>query len=256
LAAVIGVAGLAFEAWIAGGKHTYAICSGDGSMLAKSLAGAISADCRGLVSFGIAGGLSPELRAGTCLVGSAVISETTRFMTDRTWSRTLLRLIPGAVHGAIAGVSPPIVSHPEAKRALHLSTGALAVDNESHVVASVAAARGLPMAAVRVVLDPAGRGLPGAALAALRADGTIDLATLIHSAMREPRELPMLLRTAMDALVGFAALVRYRPLLDPGFGLPDLRMPEPDLGSALERGAEIPGSAICCLEEVDVECLP
>jgi nucleoside phosphorylase len=40
------------------------------------------------------------------------------------------------------------------KRALHMSTGALAVDNESHVVASAAAARGLPMAAVRVIVDP------------------------------------------------------------------------------------------------------
>jgi len=43
---------------------------------------------------------------------------------------------------------------------LHIGTGALAVDTESHVVASVAAARGLPMAAVRVITDSAHYSLP------------------------------------------------------------------------------------------------
>ena len=100
---------------------------------------------------------------------------------------------------------------------------ALAVDNESHVVASVTAARGLPMAAVRVIMDPAARRLPAAALAALRANGTIDLTALIRATVRRPGELPMLLRTALDALIGFAALLRCRQLLGPGFGLPSLQ---------------------------------
>src|SRR5262249_2351694 len=157
----------------------------DGRRLATSLACAIEADCLGVISFGIAGGLSPDLRAGTYVVGSTIVSGGNQFITDRNWSLALLQLIPDAVHGAIAGVTT-VVAHPEAKRALHMSTGALAVDNESHVVASVAAARGLPMAAVRVVMDPATREIPGAALAAVRANGTIDLAALIRSMMREP----------------------------------------------------------------------
>jgi adenosylhomocysteine nucleosidase len=144
LAAVIGVTGLAFEARIAADCYTHAICGGDGSKLAGSLASAIAGDCCGLISFGIAGGLSPDLPAGTCIVGSTIISETIQLTTDRSWSQALLRLIPDAIHGTIAGVNT-IVAHPEAKRSLHVSTGALAVDNESHVAASVAAARGLPM---------------------------------------------------------------------------------------------------------------
>ena len=113
---------------------------------------------------------------------------------------------------------------------------ALAVDNESHVVASVAAACGLPMAAVRVIMDPVTRELPAVALAAVRANGTIDLAALIHSIMRRPGELPMLLRTALDAWIGFAALLRCRQLLGPGFGLPALQAP----GPKLNPGSEIP----------------
>ena len=233
MAAVTGVTGLAFEARIAAGRHTRAICSGDGSMLAASIACAVTEDCRGLISFGIAGGLSPDLRTGTCVVGSTIVSETTQVATDRNWSRALLQLIPDAVHGAIFGAAT-VVSHPEAKRDLHASTGALAVDNESHVVASVAAARGLPMAAVRIIMDPATRELPRAALAAVRPNGTIDLATLIRSMMREPRELHMLRRTALDALIGFAALVRCRQLLGPGLGLPWLREPQPEPRPSIE----------------------
>ena len=175
LAAVIGVTGLAFEARIVAGWCTHAICSGDGSTLARYLESAIA----------------------------------------------------DAIHGAIAGVTP-IMARPEAKRSLHMSTGALAVDNESHVVASVAAARGLPMAAARVIMDPATRQIPAAALASMRANGTIDLAALIHAIMRRPDELPLLLRTAQDAMIAFAALLRCRRLLGPGLGLPSLQASEPE----------------------------
>jgi hypothetical protein len=119
-----------------------------------ALASAIAEDCCGLTSFGVAGGLSPDLRADTCIVGSTIVAaDNIEFSTDQHWSRALLRRIPDAIHGAIAGLTT-IAAHPEAKRALHMRTGALAVDNESHVVASAAAARGLPMAAVRVIVDP------------------------------------------------------------------------------------------------------
>jgi len=174
-------------------------------------------------------------------VGSTIVSETIQLGTDRTWSQALLRLIPDAIYGAIAGATT-IVAHPEAKRALHMSTGALAVDSESHVVASFAAARGLPMAAVRVIMDPAARELPAAALAAVRTNGTIDLAALFRSIMRQPGELPLLFRTALDAAIGFTALLRCRRLLGPGLGLPSLRVG----GLKQSPSVEIP---ICGLDD-------
>ncbi|MFB9263712.1 adenosylhopane nucleosidase [Bradyrhizobium erythrophlei] len=233
MAAVTGVTGLAFEARIATGRHTRTICGGDGRMLAASIAQAVSEDCLGLISFGVAGGLSPDLRTGTCVVGSTIVSEVTQVATDRNWSRALLQLIPDAVHGAIVG-TPRVISLPETKRDLHASTGALAVDNESHVVAGIAAARGLPMAAVRVIMDPATRELPRAAVTAIRPNGTIDLATLIRSMMREPGELLMLPRTTIDALIGFAALLRCRQLLGPGLGFPSLRERQTDARLSIE----------------------
>ena len=230
MATVIGVTGLAFEARIAADRCTHAICIGNGRTLPESLVSAIARDCCGLVSFGVAGGLSPDLSAGTCIVGSMIVSETIKLATDRDWSQALLQLIPDAIHGAIAGATT-IVAHPDR---LHMSTGALAVDNESRVVASVAAARRLPMAAVRVIMDPAGRQLPAAALASVRKNGTIDPAALVRAIVGQPGELPMLLRTALDARIGFAALLRCRQLLGPGLGLPALQAREPERGPSIE----------------------
>ena len=61
MAAVLGVSGLAFEARIAAGRDTRVMCSGDGRTLSTALARAVSGDCRGLVSFGVGGGLVPQL---------------------------------------------------------------------------------------------------------------------------------------------------------------------------------------------------
>jgi adenosylhomocysteine nucleosidase len=223
--AVIAVAGMAFEARIAARRGTRVICgNGNAHALAGTLAGAIGDDCHGLISFGVAGGLSPHLRAGSCVVGSNIFSGTTRFATDRGWAENLLQAIPGAVHGGIVGVPAP-VAHPDAKHALHARTGAIAVDMESHVVASVAAARGLPMAAIRVITDSALCALPACALAAMRPDGTISVVAMIRSILKAPGELPMLLRTARDALMGGLALHRSRHLLGATFALPDCGLP-------------------------------
>jgi len=219
---MIVVVGLEFEARIAGGPGMHVICSGDGRNLATALAQAITTDCRGLVSFGVAGALAPELKPGDCVVGTAVLGRQGRIEIDRHWSDILLRTIPNAVPGVLLGVSAP-VADPQAKRALYRKTGAVAVDMESHVVAGFGAARGLPVAAIRVITDPAVRGLPKAALAAMRPNGTTDIAAMIRSVVQRPRELPALLRTALDARAARATMIRGRQLLGPGLGLPQFQ---------------------------------
>jgi len=108
------------------------------------------------------------------------------------------------------------VSDPRDKRALHLNTGAIAVDMESHVVATVGAAHGLPVAAIRVITDPAERALPASAVAAMRPNGTTNIGAMIGSALMRRREIPALFQTALDALAARATLVRGRRLLGPG----------------------------------------
>jgi hopanoid-associated phosphorylase len=219
---LIAVVGLAFEARIAAGPGVRVICSGNGKHLAASLSRAIAEGAIGVVSFGVAGGLSPTLRPGTCIIGSAILFETTdrinRIATDDDWSRRLLQTIPGAVPGMLFGVPGP-VTHPRAKAALYVKTGAIAVDMESHIVGGVAAAHGLPMAAIRVVADPAARAIPPSALAAMRPNGTTDIAAMIWSMLKRPGDLPAVVRTALDARAARATLLRGRQLLQPGLGV-------------------------------------
>ena len=222
---MIIVVGLAFEARIAAGPGVQVICSGDGRNLVDKLTAAIAEartllhGCPGVISFGVAGGLAPQLRSGACVVGSAVISGSIRMPTSREWSQKLLQTIPDAVSGILLGVSAP-VAHPDEKRELYERTGAIAVDMESHIVASVSAAQGLPVAAIRVITDPATRTLPASAVAAMRPNGTTNIGAMIRSVLMRPRELPALFQTALDARAARATLVRGRHLLDPAFVQP------------------------------------
>lgn len=222
---MIIVVGLAFEARIAAGPGVKVICSGDGRNLATALTTAIAEartlmnGCPGIISFGVAGGLSPQLQSGACVVGSAIMSGTNRMPTSHEWSQKLLQTIPDAVSGMLLGVSAP-VANPADKRALYVKTGAIAVDMESHIVAAIGAAHGLPVAAVRVITDPAKRALPVSAVAAMRPNGTTNIGAMIRSVVMRPRELPALLQTALDARAARATLVRGRPLLGSALTLP------------------------------------
>src|SRR5262245_40804988 len=110
---MIVVVGLAFEARIAAGPGIQVICSGDGRNLANSLAAAVRGGCGGVVSFGVAGGLHPDLQPGDCIVASAILCGANHLPTDRPWSRNLIRTVPGAMLGVLAGVAAPVAT-PEA----------------------------------------------------------------------------------------------------------------------------------------------
>jgi hopanoid-associated phosphorylase len=225
---VLVVCGLSFEGRIARESvpdtaSAPRICCG---MLAKRLAAAAGPDCAGpdcagIVSFGIAGGLDPALPAGTLVVASSVIGPNGIWPTDEKWSRQLLALCPGAVHGAILGVVAPLRTVP-AKQDRFRETCARAVDMESHVAAAFAAEKDLPFAALRAIADPAGRAVPGFALHAMRPDGALAPLAVMKMLLRKPHELPAVLSLAGDVFSAARSLASARRGLGPGFGL-DLR---------------------------------
>jgi adenosylhomocysteine nucleosidase len=243
---MIVVVGMAFEARIAAGLGVPIICGGDGKHLAANLSHAMAAGCGGLISFGVAGGLAPGLKPGSCVIGSSVLDGEVERPTDARWSQRLMRMIPGSVLGAIAGVCEPLAFASE-KRELHEKTGALIVDMESHVVARTAAQHGVPVAAIRVVVDPVTRTIPRSALAGTRSDGTIDPLAVMRSLVRYPRDLAGLIRMSFDARAARAALVRGSGLLGPGLGLLDTAPAVPSLvpqiALALEQDFAAPADA-------------
>ena len=230
---MIVVVGMAFEARIAESLGVPVVCGGDGQNLAVSLVRAMAAGCGGLISFGVAGGLAPELKPGSCVIGSAILDGEQERQTDARWAQRLMRIIPGSVHGPIVGVREPIADAAD-KRALHQQTGALVVDMESHMVARAAAQHGVPVAAIRVVVDPAQRTIPRSALAGTRADGTIDPIGIMRSLLRYPRDLAGLVRMSFDARAARATLVRGSALLGPGLGLLDTVPALPRIALGLE----------------------
>ena len=217
---VVAVSGLIFEARIAAGPGVMVVCDSRKLRLVAALEAAIGRGCVGVISFGTAGGLAPDLAPGSWIVASAIVSGRGRFPTDPRWSKKILQMLPAATHANIAGVDAP-VADTQAKRALHGRTGAAAADMESHMAAGIAAAYGLPFAACRVIIDPAYCTLPPAALVGMRSDGGTDVAAVLRSLARWPKQLGDLVQTALDARTARVALVHGRRLLGVGLGFPD-----------------------------------
>jgi len=221
---VVAAVGLAFEARLAHAPGKVKICCGRGTHMAVALATAVGPGCAGIISFGIAGGLDPQLRAGTTIVASSVIGANgvkIALPADARWSQQLLRALPQAVHLPLLGVDAA-VTEPSDKLKLFRQTGAAALDMESHIAASVAASHGLPFAVLRVVADPAGQRIPQAALAGMREDGSTDALGVLRALTKTPGDLFDLPGVAFNAYVAKAALARARRHLGAGFGLADL----------------------------------
>jgi hopanoid-associated phosphorylase len=213
--AIVVVTGLAFEAQIAGG----ATIVGEDLRQGTQLSSALACGPRGVISFGIGGGLADDLAPGQWVVAASVVSGSERHRTDDSWSQSILRALPGARHATVAGVDRP-VSDPEAKRTLQRRTGAVIVDTESHVVARLAAAHDVPFVVCRVVVDPVHRWLPPAALLDLLPGGIPNVAAILRSLAAQPGQLPMLARLAVDAAIARAALRRARTRLGADLGFP------------------------------------
>ena len=211
---IVAVVGLQFEARIiAGPAVRTVVLRAEPTPLAAML---LPTD-RGVISFGICGGLSPDLAPGACVIASSISDGTSAWATDKAWTRSLARLIPNAIVGPILGVDAPILEV-AAKNRLHMRHGAVAVDMESHVAALAASAHGLPLVAVRAVADDATCALLTVALAGRRADGSVNVAGVLAALGRQPGKLAPLIRLAVRTGSARATLVRLRPILSSDFG--------------------------------------
>lgn len=200
--------GLAAEARIARAAGFAAVVGGGDRERTAALVEEAVRGAHCLVSFGIAGGLAPFLRAGDAVISTEVLSDDERWRADEAFVSRVAALAAeiGGVEGPVLGTSQ-IMAGTDEKRRTWLATGALAVDLESDVVARIAGLAGIPFVVVRTIADTAYRALPPAALIPLAEDGTPNLAQVLGSVLREPRQVRALLglaretRAALDALV-------------------------------------------------------
>ncbi|MFM0173892.1 phosphorylase [Paraburkholderia sediminicola] len=212
---VIVVTGMAFEARIARGEGVEVVYAARADLLERALSAAVARGCSGIISFGTAGGLAPDLEPGSLIVADAVEGPFGRLQTDRPWSdRLAAALAAGPLsarlrRGLMAAVTAPLVTAGD-KDVLHRSNGALAVDMESHIAGAKAAAHGVPFAVCRAIVDPAWRTLPSAATAGLRDDGSTALGPILRELIRQPSQLGALIQVAVDARAARLSLVQAR----------------------------------------------
>lgn len=222
---VLAVTGIALEARLAAGPGVTTIMAGGNPARLRSLLRTrVRPDCRAVISVGIAGGLDPSLVPGDVIVATGISAPDRRHAASPIVAQRLAARLSShpkrVILADLAGVESAVMS-PGEKRALRMTTGALAVDMESHVAAAFAARHGLPFAAVRVVCDPAHRTLPDLVSTALRPDGELCLSSVIRSLWQRPLQLLAVPSLAHDAAEGFRALRRCRELLGYGFGMHD-----------------------------------
>jgi hopanoid-associated phosphorylase len=201
---VIVVCGMAFEAQLAQGPGVVTLCGLGSERLAARLEALLAQGAaagqryRGIISFGTAGGLDRALPPGACVVASEIVTADQRLAVDPRWMSALFACLPQAIQGPLAGVNQPLTDA-DGKARLWRSSGAHAVDMESHRAALIAQRHGLPFAACRVVVDPAHRSLPSSATVGLRDDGSTAIVPILRALAAHPGQLSALLQLARDA---------------------------------------------------------
>ncbi len=204
----LAVCGLKREAQI--WKGAAAIGGGRADRLAERVEAMIMEHRpRGLVSFGLAGALSPALAVADVVVGLGVTDGRRSWDCDPETASALASrfgVAPTPVYGA-----DQVAADPAGKAALGVY--AAAVDMESQVAAEAARRHGLPLAVLRIVSDAAHHSLPPAAIAGFREDGGIDVPAVIAALARDPRQLPALLETGRNSSLAFRRLREVRAKL-------------------------------------------
>ena len=154
------------------------------------------------VSFGVAGALSPQLRAGDIVLCERVCSaarpnagalscdSSLLAAAQKAGEETRMRVTVGS-----ALTLGHVAATPAAKAGLAESTGLDIVEMEGHWVAQAAQAAGVPFLAVRAVLDEAADALPEIP-GFVDGDGRTHRLRLLPYLVRRPLALPALIRLA------------------------------------------------------------
>jgi len=183
------------------------------SILAQAMA---SSGCDGLVSFGLAGGLHPDLHCGDLVLPETVICGSAVRPVDEGWRDRLFRRLGtefNIMGGAIAG-SYTLAGSPEEKAALRRETGAIAVDMESRAVAGA----GLPFVVVRVIADTHDKAIPDWATNVIGADGKVFPVAVVKAIFANPGSISRLFSMATENREATTVLRRVATLVQGDFG--------------------------------------
>jgi adenosylhomocysteine nucleosidase len=187
---------------VAGPGVTVLAGGGDEARLAQDLARLAPGAC-GIISFGTGGGLVAGSRLGEMVIGDGLTGAMSRYC-DTRWVQALARALPRARVGMVFADGALLAT--AAGKSGAAAGGAIIADMESHLAGAAAARHGLPFAILRCVSDLAEAALPPAVAVAMRPDGGLALGAVLRSIVRQPGQLPALIRTGVGFGQAFAGL--------------------------------------------------
>src|SRR5437763_13141439 len=207
LTPVLCTSGLAAEARVARAAGFQVIVGAGDPERTTALVKDAARDAKCLVSFGVAGGLSPHLKPGHVILSAEVIGDDHHWRPNERFQQQIRGLggRSGALEGAVLGSRAILATEDDKTRAWR-ETGAVAVDLESAIVARAAEAAGIPFLVLRAIADPARRELPPAALIPLDEGGNPSFFRVVAEVMRRPRQIASPFGLARETRQGLAAL--------------------------------------------------
>jgi hopanoid-associated phosphorylase len=216
------VAAMADEAGILVGKSIQAgelsylpeggmiFLSGIGAKRARSAALAlIEKGATSLVSWGVAGGLSAEVSAGTLILPERVIAvDRSIYYVDPVWHKRLCSRLEThiEIHRGPLAESVSVVADCTGKIVLSQQAGAIAVDMESASIALAAKEASVPFMVIRAITDGVEMAIPRCTINSKDKFGRIRLLRLLLSLIRRPAEAATFFRLGRNFQAARATL--------------------------------------------------
>lgn len=153
----------------------------------RAVATARAAGATALVSWGLAGALVDDLRAGTILMPTRVLEPAgQRYVADPHWCDAIAAALGPDMESDrrdVIAVSQVLCSVQD-KQSAAAGSGAVAADMESGAIAHAAAQAGIPFIVIRVVVDEAADALPEDVAAWVDERGRTRIGPLLSTVLR------------------------------------------------------------------------
>ncbi len=152
-----------------------------------------------LISWGCAGALGLDLKAGDLLFPEKVITANGKILKiTEKWLTHIKKNLPIIHRSVILVESLTPIATSEDKRRLHQQTQAIAVDMESAAIIETAQEFSIKSLVIRAIVDPVSLDLPSAINYALNTEGEIVLSKLLTYLLIHPQQLPSLIKLGLN----------------------------------------------------------
>ena len=152
-----------------------------------------------LISWGCAGALGLELRAGDLIFPEKILTARGQTLKiTESWLAHVKKNLPIIHRSVILVESLTPIATSEDKKKLHQQTQAIAVDMESAAIIETAQKFSVKSLVIRTIVDPVSLNLPPAINHALNTEGEIVLSRLLTHLLTHPQQLPSLIKLGLN----------------------------------------------------------